>query len=109
MVEDGFRTGEQHIVEAGYLRHSRARPDITSFLRRLADPVRHAFEKILEARGQPGPLVERGARHPITRSADPSIVYVSPAFARRDPSAHRSPAPQPPQACTQERGRISGK
>src|SRR3546814_12123017 len=60
MVEDGFRTGEQHIVEAGYLRHSRARPDIPSFLRRLADPVRHEFEKILEAGGQHGLLVERG-------------------------------------------------
>src|SRR3546814_2277001 len=62
MVEDGFRTGEQHIVEAGYLRHSRARPDIPSFLRRLADPVRHEFEKILEAGGQHGLLVERGGR-----------------------------------------------
>src|SRR3546814_17299058 len=66
MVEDGFRTGEQHIVEAGYLRHSRARPDIPSFLRRLADPVRHEFEKILEAGGQHGLLVERGGRHQIT-------------------------------------------
>src|SRR3546814_12196467 len=74
MVEDGFRTGEQHIVEAGYLRHSRARPDIPSFLRRLADPVRHEFETILEAGGQHGLLVERGGRHQITRSADASIV-----------------------------------
>src|SRR3546814_6304957 len=65
MVEDGFRTGEQHIVEAGYLRHSRARPDIPSFLRRLADPVRHEFEKIPEAGGQHGLLVERGGRHQI--------------------------------------------
>src|SRR3546814_7125231 len=63
MVEDGFRTGEQHIVEAGYLRHSRARPDIPSFLRRLADPVRHEFEKILEAGGQHGLLVERSEEH----------------------------------------------
>src|SRR3546814_14112566 len=70
MVEDGFRTGEQHIVEAGYLRHSRARPDIPSFLRRLADPVRHEFEKILEAGGQQGLLVERGGRLQITRPAD---------------------------------------
>src|SRR3546814_6694771 len=69
MVEDGFRTGEQHIVEAGYLRHSRARPDIPSFLRRLADPVRHDFEKILEAGGQHGLFVERGGRHQITGAA----------------------------------------
>src|SRR3546814_8373141 len=51
-----------------YLRHSRARPDIPSFLRRLADPVRHEFEKILEAGGQHGLLVEREGRHQITRS-----------------------------------------
>src|SRR3546814_21089459 len=82
MVEDGFRPGEQHIVEAGYLRHSRARPDIPSFLRRLADPVRHEFEKILEAGGQTGLLVERGGRHQITRSADASIVYCWPDCAR---------------------------
>src|SRR3546814_7344717 len=61
MVEDGFRTGEQHIVEAGYLRHSRARPDIPSFLRRLADPVRHEFEKILEAGGSTGSSSSAGA------------------------------------------------
>src|SRR3546814_16914343 len=67
MVEDGFRTGEQHIVEAGYLRHSRARPDIPSFLRRLADPVRHEFEKILEAGGQHGLPVERGGRRSEAR------------------------------------------
>src|SRR3546814_4777435 len=92
MVEDGFRTGEKHIVEAGYLRHSRARPDTPSFLRRLADPVRHEFEKILEAGGQYGILVERGGRHQLTRSADDSIVYCCPACARRATNAARSPA-----------------
>src|SRR3546814_2503256 len=95
MVEDGFRTGEQHIVEAGYLRHSRARPDIPSFLRRLADPVRHEFEKILAAGGQHGLLVERGGRHQITRSADASIVYCWPACARSASTAARSPATPP--------------
>src|SRR3546814_7834477 len=70
MVEDGFRTGGQHIVEAGYLRHSRARPDIPSFLRRLADPVRHEFEKIIEAGGQHGLLVERGGWPQLTRSEE---------------------------------------
>src|SRR3546814_12331132 len=93
MVEDGFRTGEQHIVEAGYLRHSRARPDIPSFLRRLADPVRHEFEKILEAGGQHGLLVERGGRHQITRSADASLVSCWPACARSASTAPRTPAP----------------
>src|SRR3546814_13747299 len=93
MVEDGFRTGEQHIVEAGYLRHSRARPDIPSFLRRLADPVRHEFEKILEAGGQHGLLVERGGRHPITSLADASIVSCRSAPARRASNVSRSPAP----------------
>src|SRR3546814_16005266 len=112
MVEDGFRTGEQHIVEAGYLRHSRARPDIPSFLRRLADPVRHEFEKILEAGGQHGLLVARGGRPPITRSADASLVECWPACSRsastaaRDPPTTRSkpastrhpPCPPPPTA-----------
>src|SRR3546814_3795520 len=92
MVEDGFRTGEQHIVEAGYLRHSRARPDIPSFLRRLADPVRPEFEKILEAGGQLGLLVERGGRHQITRSAADSIVYSWTASAWSDSNDARSPA-----------------
>src|SRR3546814_20132449 len=92
MVEDGFRTGEQHIVEAGYLRHSRARPDIPSFLRRLADPVRHEFEKILEAGGQPRLPVERGGRHQITRSADASIVYCEPAGARSATNPARTTA-----------------
>src|SRR3546814_19759625 len=100
MVEDGFRTGEQHIVEAGYLRHSRARPDIPSFLRRLADPVRHEFEKILEAGGQHGPLVERGGRHQITRSADASIVSCWPACARSTSTAARSPATQRSKSAT---------
>src|SRR3546814_14130234 len=92
MVEDGFRTGEQHIVEAGYLRHSRARPDIPSFLRRLADPVRHEFETILEAGGQHGLLVERGGRPQLTRSADASIVKCWPACARSASTAAPSPA-----------------
>src|SRR3546814_4067430 len=92
MVEDGFRTGEEHSGEAFYLRHSRARPDIPSFLRRLADPVRHEFEKILEAGGQHGLLVERGGRHQITRSADASIVKCWPACARSASNAARSPA-----------------
>src|SRR3546814_15156660 len=95
MVGDGFRTGEQHIVEAGYLRHSRARPDIPSFLRRLADPVRHEFEKILEAGGQHVLLVERGGRHQITRSADASIVECWPACARSATNAATSPTPTP--------------
>src|SRR3546814_11615427 len=93
MVEDGFRTGEQHIVEAGYLRHSRARPDIPSFLRRLADPVRHEFEKILEAGGQPGLHVERGGRHQIPSSADASVVKCWPDWARSAPNPAPSPAP----------------
>src|SRR3546814_6437288 len=80
MVEDGFRTGEQHIVEAGYLRHSRARPDIPSFLRRLADPVRHEFEKILEAGGQHGLLVERGGRAECARR--PPAAYAPRARCR---------------------------
>src|SRR3546814_14353965 len=86
MVEDGFRTGEQHIVEAGYLRHSRARTDIPSFLRRLADPVRHEFEKILEAGGQHGLTVERGGRHQITRTATARLVNCVPAFASGAPT-----------------------
>src|SRR3546814_18515079 len=93
MVEDGFRTGEQHIVEAGYLRHSRARPAIPSFLRSLADPVPPEFEKSLEAGGQHGLLVERGGRTKITRSPDPTIVYCFEACARCDTNTARSPPP----------------
>src|SRR3546814_18495998 len=44
-VEDGFRTGEQHIVEAGYLRPSRARPVNPSFLLPLSYPVPPKFAK----------------------------------------------------------------
>src|SRR3546814_17690060 len=93
MVEDGFRTGEEHSGEAWYLRHSRARPDIPSFLRRLAVPVRHEFEKILEAGGQHGLLVERGGRHQITRSADARLVSCWPTCSRSASNPPRSPPP----------------
>src|SRR3546814_8665794 len=82
------------IVEAGYLRHSRARPDIPSFLRRLADPVRHEFEKILEAGGSTGSSSSAGAG--IRSPARPMPASCN--AGRPVPGAHRTPRDHPPRS-----------